>query len=365
MTRLGPRPLSVHIGMAASSFPTGGQNAFSQAMQEMLLGIRQYQLHPHPPSKLPLNTLWRAGEVEIKGTGKALGKTDKPVLLLTPSLINRAYILDLMKERSLLRWMEGQGIKTYLLDWGEPTKDKDMKDVSAAIGERLVPAIEMLAKKTGAPIHVLGYCMGGTFLAGAASFAQRSIKSLIFLAAPWDFHAGSQALLNRVKFWSPMAAPMIEERGYLPVDWMQTVFASLDPESTAKKFAHFAALDPESENAKIFVAVEDWLNDGVDLPAKLAQEPIDDWFMKNLPAKGKWKVGGKFIKPAKIDLPALVIASKKDRLVEYETAAALKAQMRHAKILNPGCGHIGMMAGKDAVEKVWAPISKWIRKSPP
>lgn len=334
----------------ASALPEGDV----EALQKMLLGVQAYQAHPYARQKPDLNIIWQQGSVTV-GT-LAPFKKGQPVLLLVPSMVNRAYIMDLMPERSLLRWLEGQGINACLLDWGNPVDDGDMSDLDAAIGRRLVPSIRFLAQQNKVPVHVLGYCMGGTILASAAEDAAEDIASLIFLAAPWDFHAGTQALLNRVKFWAPSAAPMIAAKGFLPMDWMQTVFASLHPGNAAQKFTDFAVMDQQSSAAKMFVAVEDWLNDGVDLPAAIAQQPINEWFLQNKPGQGEWG------DVSAIKAPSLIITSRRDRLVDYETAAALHKEIEGSKLIDSGCGHIGMMAGRDAVEKVWTPIAEWVKK---
>lgn len=363
--RQGPRPLSAHLGMTASSFRESAgisQAEFESAMRKMLLGINAYQSHPYNAKRKKLNTVLRLGEVTIRAPEKKVRRDGGPVLLLVPSMVNKAYIMDLMPQRSMLRWLRKRGIQACLLDWGDPLRDKDLKTIGAAIQKKLMPAAKFLARQAGGPIHALGYCMGGTLLAGAASLEAKTFKSLIFLAAPWDFHAGSNALQKRVKFWAPSAMPQMREKGYLPVDWMQTVFASLDPKATAAKFSRFAALDQGSEESRIFVAVEDWLNDGTDLPAEIAREPIEEWFLENRAARGKWKIGAKTVNTRDIKAPALVIASQRDRLVEYETAAALAKKIKDAKIINPGCGHIGMMAGREAVEKVWKPIAEWVKE---
>src|SRR3546814_5935604 len=40
-------------------------------------------------------------------------------VLVVPSLINRAYVLDLTAERSLLRWLAAHGLRPLLLDRSE------------------------------------------------------------------------------------------------------------------------------------------------------------------------------------------------------------------------------------------------------
>jgi polyhydroxyalkanoate synthase subunit PhaC len=367
--RRGPRPLTAHIGLATASWPHAFPPApdaaaeVTEAMQQMLLGIKKYQDHPYIPEALALETFWQRGTVRVCGIPGYDYKEGAPAIVLVPSLINRANILDLMPGRSLLRWLGEQGINPYLLDWGDIVQDPEQGDMDTLIMERLVPALEFAREKQGGPIHALGYCMGGTILMGAAVHVQDSLKSIILLAAPWDFHSGTQALLNRVKFWAPSAAPTIAEKGVLAVDWIQMLFASLDPALTVNKFAKFLNMDPNSDATKLFIAVEDWLNDGIDIPADIAQHCIADWFLKNTTGQGAWEVGGKVVDPAAITIPALIIASSKDRLVEFECAASLHKRIKGAKLVDPYCGHIGMIAGRESVEKIWQPLAAWVQKN--
>jgi polyhydroxyalkanoate synthase len=363
--RTGPRPFSAHLGMMASALSAAGQTddgQFADVMKNVLLGVQRYQQHQTPPRRLPLETVWQEGSVSLCSLHSTIPRDDRPVLLLVPSMVNRAYILDLVAERSLLRWLEGQGIVTLLLDWGDPVTDAALVDVENVILKRLMPAARYAAEQSGRPIHVLGYCMGGTMLAGAAQGLREDIKSMVFLAAPWDFHAGTKALQERIQFWLPAATPLMAERGMLPMDWIQTVFASIDPAATAQKFTDFGRLDPASPEAEIFVAVEDWLNDGVDLPVGVAREPIEEWFIKNKPFRGEWILGGNSVNPAQISCPSLMIASRKDKLVEYDCAQALQALIPGSEIIDTGCGHIGMMAGRRAREAVWQPLAAWVKK---
>ena len=367
--RTGPRPLSMQIGMATSYWPYSGdsshfpQGDLPQELKTMLLGISLYQNHIYKSERAVLTQIWSEGQVSVSAIPGHDYAAHKPPILLIPSLINRAHILDLMPERSMLHYLADQGLNPYLLDWGESAKDDGQQDMEGVIINRLVPALEFLHTHThtGRPVHALGYCMGGTLLMGASGAAKEHLASIIMLAAPWDFHGGSQALLDRVKFWAPSAFPLIDEKGVLPVDWIQVVFASLDPFMAARKFSNFAAMNQDSDEAKLFVAVEDWLNDGVDLPARVAQQCIKDWFFENRPGQGAWIVAGEPVIPEEITCPALIIASEKDRLVEYDTAAGLAGQMEKATLLRPVSGHIGMIAGGKAVEQVWAPLAEWVR----
>lgn len=367
--RKGPRPLNAHIGMAMSHLAGHVADSVSSSesvpleLQNMLLGIHKYQMSSYAPPAMPLDEMWRSGQVSVRCIPEYDYGRSNPVLLLVPSLINKSHILDLMEGRSMLRYMASQNINAYLLDWGDVCADEGQQTLDDLIMTRLVPALRFLNEKHGAPVHALGYCMGGTILAGAAQHGRDLLRSLIFLAAPWDFHAGTNALLNRVKFWAPTVLPFIGEQTSLPQDWLQMLFASLDPSMAMNKFSRFLDMDDNAPDAHLFIAVEDWLNDGVDLPADVARVCVQEWFLQNTPASGQWRVHNQVVSPSGFDCPGLVIASSGDRLVEYETAAALAEEMPHAEIIDPGCGHIGMIAGSCAIDDVWNPVAQWIHRA--
>ncbi|MCB1562093.1 MAG: alpha/beta fold hydrolase [Alphaproteobacteria bacterium] len=330
----------------------------------MMKGVQAYRAHPYERVPGDTEILWQEGSVKLLALQEADvardTKKDVPVILLIPSLINRAFIFDLKKERSFLRWLNGQGAKAYLLDWGELSEDQDLHCVEDVIEKYLLAATRYLAEKEGRPVHALGYCLGGTLLVGAAAHTPSLFSSLTLLAAPWDFHAGSQALLKRVQFWTLSALQAIDVEKKMPPEWVQALFASLDPMFTVEKFSKFSQMDQGAEEAELFVAVEDWLNDGVALPAGVAKECIENWFLKNETGEEAWCISGQNVGPQNLPMPVCVVTSRKDRLVEYETAIPLAKNIPGAEILDPECGHIGMIAGRNSVENVWPKILDFI-----
>ena len=68
------------------------------------------------------------------------------------------------------------------------------------------------------------------------------------------------------------------------------------------------------------------------------------------------------VQPQAIETPSLVIASARDRLVDIESSRALYNALARATFLQPGCGHIGMLAGRKCIEEVWEPIRAFISR---
>ena len=79
----------------------------------------------------------------------------------------------------------------------------------------------------------------------------------------------------------------------LPMEVLQAAFWSLDPRRTVAKFALFGGFDPESAEARRFVQLEEWANEGEPLPFPAARELFEDFFAANLHGHGRLDVGGK------------------------------------------------------------------------
>lgn len=270
-----------------------------------------------------------------------------PTLFVVPSLVNRAYVLDLMAEHSMLRFLAAHGARPLLLDWGEPGPEERRFGLGAYLRERLLPALGCAP----GPVVLAGYCMGGLLAMAAAEPAQ--VAGLILLATPWDFHAPAP--------FPPLPVDrMLAGADTLAVDTLQALFALRDPDGVAAKYRAFAALDPDSARARQFVAVEDWLNDGVPLAAAVARECLKDWYGANTPGRGIWAPLGAPVRPETVAVPGFVAIPGRDRIVPPESAEPLATLIPSATRHAPRAGHVGMVAGRDAEAALWRPLLGWI-----
>ena len=83
-------------------------------------GLEAWQRHPYRRAIVDPPAVWSGGCSRLLDYGavpEAVAPHGPPVLIV-PSLINRAYILDLAPGRSMLRWLAAQGLRPLLLDWG-------------------------------------------------------------------------------------------------------------------------------------------------------------------------------------------------------------------------------------------------------
>jgi poly(3-hydroxyalkanoate) synthetase len=320
-------------------------------------GIAAYRRHPwHRDLEDPPH-VWREGSSELRDYGPA---TAAPAILFVPSLINRAYILDLRSAGSMMRWFASRGTRPLLLDWGEPGELERRFTLTDYVAGRLERAILAATQLTGGPIILAGYCMGGTLAVAAAQRRSDLVRGLVLLAAPWDFHAPSPERAELCATALDFLEPVLQFASALPVDFIQALFALLDPWSVADKYRRFHRLDQNSETARLFVAMEDWLNDGVPLAAPVARACLGEWYGQNLPARNEWSIAGMPVDPRELAMPAFVAIPGRDRIVPPDSASPLGRLLKQARVHQPGAGHIGMAAGPRAERELWLPLLRWV-----
>ena len=326
-------------------------------LRQMLDGIRAYQRHDYRRAPSSGTVFWREGTTRLLAYGDAAGIP----ALFVPSLINRYYVLDLMEDRSLLRWLAGNGVCAMVVDWDAPGEEERHFDLSDYIAGRLARALRAAAAHAGAPVHLVGYCMGGNLALAQAPRQPEDVRSLALLATPWDFHAERASTAALLAIIEPQLELLLRAFGELPVDILQSLFAGLDPNLAARKFRRFADLKPNSPAAIAFVALEDWLNDGVPLVPAVARDCLRGWYVENAPAAGTWRVAGQPVDPHALALPALLAIPDSDRIVPPASALALAERLREPRLLHPPSGHIGMVVGARAKTGLWQPLLQWFK----
>jgi polyhydroxyalkanoate synthase len=362
-----PSPLASALQALAPELKRADEAALIEALTSeghrrlgrFLDGVLNYRRYPttRPASDRPV--LWCEGTTLLRDYRRGADAA-APRLLVVPSLINRYYILDLEPQSSFLADLASRGYAPFVVDWDAPGAEEQGFDLTRYIAGRLEGALDAVKREPGGPIIVIGYCMGGNLALALALRRQEDIAALACLATPWDFHADGATQAQLIGAVGRHMDPLFQALGEMPVDVLQSLFASLDPLSILAKFRRFA--DMEGDHARKFVALEDWLNDGVGLAAPVARECLTQWYGENTTALGRWLIAGEPVRPEKLRLPALAMVPSADRIVPPKSALSLAERLPHCETMTPAAGHIGMMVGGSARAKVWDPLDVWLRR---
>jgi polyhydroxyalkanoate synthase len=122
----------------------------------------------------------------------------------------------------------------------------------------------------------------------------------------------------------------------------------------------FANLPAAGRSARAFVALEDWLNDGVPLAGPVARQCLFGWYGDNLPGRGAYEIGGEQVAPGRLTLPSLAVVPAGDRIVPPASAEALAKALPGAEVWRPPLGHIGMVVSPRATAALHRPLARWI-----
>jgi polyhydroxyalkanoate synthase subunit PhaC len=315
-----PRPLPLFLELLRQVSDRDPELA-----RDALAGLRAYESAKRDPPGSP-----RPEVARVRGACLREHGGEGPPAVLIPSLINPPRILDLDPEVSLADAVAGMGRRALLLDWGTADERPEL-DVAAHIEDLLLP----LLRSIGEPAALVGYCLGGTMAIAAANLIE--CERVVTLAAPWVFARYPERSRSALQDMWRNSQPAAHALSALPMEVLQAAFWSLDPERTVRKFADFGRLDPAGPDARRFVALEDWANEGEPLPYAAAKELIEDLFGRDLPGAGEWRVGETAVTD-RLDAPLLNLLAAHDRIAPPETAPA-------GESIGIPAGHVGMIVG--------------------
>jgi polyhydroxyalkanoate synthase len=319
-----PRPLPLFLELVREVSERDPELA-----RAALAGLRAYENAPRRERPAPKPEIARVDGATLRDHGGS----GRPAILV-PSLINPPRILDLDQQVSLTAAVARMGRRALLLDWGKADERAGLS-VSDHIEELLLP----LLRSIGEPVGLIGYCLGGTMAIAAASMIK--VERVATIAAPWHFANYPKASRQVLEEMWRHAQAAAQQLGALPMEVLQAAFWSLDPERTVRKFAEFGRLEPASPEARRFVELEEWANDGEPLPYPAARELIEDFFEKDLPGSSQW------IGSDDLAAPTLHLTADHDRIAPAATAPSGK------RVAIPS-GHVGMIVGSAREKLHWA-----------
>ena len=292
-------------------------------------------------------------------------------VLLVPSLINRHYVMDLLPGKSMAEDLVKAGHDVYCIDWGTPGDEDRLLSFDEICDRYLGRAIRKIAKTAPrGKVHVLGYCLGGTFAAIHTAVHPEHVASLLVLAAPVAFSSGEQGMLEA---WTNSKTfnvrDVVEAFGNVPWQLMQGAFLMLRPTMGLSKAVHVldraqALSEPEHANkwdefSEGFRAVETWGNDNVSFPGACYIRYIEELYQKDSIMKGTFTLSGRPVDLAKIEVPTMCIVFEHDNIVPWQNASVLldKIGSNDKQLLKLPGGHVGAVVARSAQKGLWPKLS--------
>ena len=289
----------------------------------------------------------------------------KQPMLFVPSLINRPFILDLLPEKSMIRFFCDQGYPVYLLDWGTPSDEDRFLPFVRYVRDYINNAVEIAKKNSHAEqVHLMGHCLGGTFSLIYASLRPSQVCSLTLMTAPFDF-SQTGLLTTWAQNKSFNLEGMIEAYGNAPWPLLQASFNMLRPTLITNKIRTFIERSGDEKFMQGFLAMELWSNDNVSFPGECYKTMITEFYRKNSLAHQELVLDGQRIELSSIQAPIFSIICEDDHIVPPAAMHGFESHFPKSQlnVERRGGGHIGGLISSRARKELWPQLNNWLNES--
>ncbi len=303
----------------------------------------------------------------------------EPVLIV-PSCIMKYYILDLSPHNSMVRWLVDQGHTVYIVSWRNPDESDALLGMDDYVCDGVLAPLEHVHRATAQPVHLMGYCLGGTFAAIAAAAlgggdaiageGGKALASLSLLAAEVDFTEPGDLGILIDEAQVRLLEDMMAAKGFLTGRQMAASF----------QFLHARDLVWSSQTRRWLLGQEEvpndlmvWNADVTRLPAVMHSQYLRRCYLDNDLAEGRYVHEGRPISLRDIRVPVFAVGTVKDhvapwrsvykihRLVSSDVTFALTSGGHNAGIVSePGHANRYHHLSHTPANATWRSPDEWL-----
>ena len=336
---------------------------FDRAMLRNIKGIEYFVSSAPVLGASAKDVLIARGPMRLYHYRPLVDEVYRVPVLLVMATTNRGYIFDMVPGQSFLEFLLARGFDVFMVDWEAPGPGDRALGIEDYGGTFIEEAVTRVAAATCEPdISLIGYCFGGVLsLLWASLHGGDRLKNLVCFTTPVDF-AGMplfQAWADR-RFFD--VDRLVDTLGNCPAEMLYTAFDLLRP--GARVAGNFKLWDNmwNDEFVKSHRMFDRWSADMLPLAGTYFRQTVRQLLWDNALLNGTMTVGGAPVDLARITAPFLHVTALHDHIVPEAASAPLIGMIgssdKEAVVLKGG--HVSLVAGGNAIKRLWPQIDRWL-----
>ena len=311
----------------------------------------------------PKTLLHRRGTLSLYHYHATSDEVYRVPILFVMATTNRAFVFDLAKGQSLIEFLLERGYDVYVMDWNAPTREESRLKLEDYTLDFIPDCIRRVQEDSGEPESTLiGYCMGGVLSTiYAALHVDGPMKNLVCFTTPIDW--------KKMTLFQAMSDPshfdvdrLVDALGLIPADTVMNSFDMLRPAGRAAAQVRLWDNMWNDAYVKGFRMMDRWGAETLPLAGEYFRQTVKELVWKNGLHEGTLRVGGKSVDLSSIKVPLLHVIAEHDHMVPRECAAPLVQKVGSrdkTELMLPG-GHVSLVAGPNAVKRMWPALDQWL-----
>jgi polyhydroxyalkanoate synthase subunit PhaC len=352
----------------ASSMPSAVslrlQSEVQQAIERGLKGLENYTRRPPPVGQTPKDVLISRGTLALYHYRPMVDDVYRVPILIVMATTNRGYIFDLAPGQSFVEFMLKRGYDVYLVDWRPPRADESALRIDDYVENFIPSCIRAVQQDSGCDeVSLIGYCFGGVLSTLYASLNQDGpLKNLVCFTTPINFHGMTifSKLSDRTVF-NP--DHLLDHSGNLPPETIAASFDMLRPVSRTINQINLWRNIWNDQYVESYRRMQRFGDEMLPLAGEYFKQTVRDLLWDNKLHNDTMTIGDKPASIRNIRIPLFHAVAEHDHIVPTEASRHLierVASKDKESVVLKG-GHVSLIAGPNAVKRLWPRLDAWLQ----
>src|SRR5437899_1234608 len=341
------------------------QSEVQRAIQRSIKGVEYSSSSGPSLGSTPKDILAARGTMNLYHYRPIADEIYRIPILIVMATTNRGYILDMVPGQSFIEFLLKRGYDVYMLDWTAPKPEEKSLGMEDYVLDFIPDCVRRVQQDSGErDVSVIGYCFGGVLsLLYGSIFKYGPMKNLICFTTLFDFRC-MQLFSNFADRRYFDVDRLVDSVGNLPPEMILSSFDMLRPASRVTSQVQLWDNIWNDEYVKSYRMFDRWANDILPLAGEYSRTITKHLMWDNKPFNDTMTVGGRKADIADIKVPILHAVAEHDHIVPYEAAKHLITKVGSTdkeEVMLKG-GHVSLVAGPNAIKRLWPKLDNWLGK---